>query len=193
MRRKRSEGRRHFPAVKLVAHRIEFGIRIDLTADLKAIRPAVMLAVLDYVKRIRGSIVTQMIRAHVGNVEFAAGPAKTDRVAQAAREVVLVFAIGVHLQNAGSNFFLLLACVATASDRDVDFSIAAHDHSAREMPATIFVAETVVGKSRQHLRLAGRRVLARLVTITNETISECEIEPACSVSIGVEGDAVWIV
>src|SRR5215212_195384 len=106
MRRERSEGRRHFTAAKLVAHRIDFGLRIDLTAGLKAIGPAVMLAILDYVKRIGGSIVTQMIRAHVGSVEFAARPAKTDCVAQAAREVVLVFPIGVHLQNAGSNFFL---------------------------------------------------------------------------------------
>src|SRR5215208_1453646 len=192
MRRKRSEGRRHFPAVKLVAHRIEFGIWIDLTAGLKAIGPAVMLAILDYIKRIGGSIVTQMIRAHVGSVEVAPGPAKTDRVAQAAREVVLVFPIGVHLQNTGSNFFLLLACVATASDRDVDFSIATHDHRAREVPATVFVAETVVGKSRQHLRFAGRRILARFITITNETISECEIEPVCSVSFSVERHAVWI-
>src|ERR1043165_1657580 len=60
------------------------------------------------------------------------------------------------------------------------------------MPATILIAETIIRKSRQHLRLANWSVLARFVMITNQPIGQREVEPVCAVAISIKGNAVWI-
>jgi len=60
------------------------------------------------------------------------------------------------------------------------------------MPATVLVTESIIRKSRQHFRRAGRSIFAFLVAITHQPVGERDIEPARAVSIRVEGDAVWI-
>src|SRR5215217_4575822 len=160
----------HLAAIKISPRVIEFWIGIDTRAGLETVGPAVMFAVFDGVKGVGRAIHPEVIGTHVRCVELAVYPAKTDRIAQTAREVMLVLAVRIHLKNAGANFFLLFTGIATASDSDIDLSIAAGDHRARQMPATVFVAESVVRKSCQHLRLARRSVLAGLVTITHKTI-----------------------
>src|SRR6185369_14622161 len=105
------------------------------------------------------TIVAEMIRSHVGRVKLVLRPTKTDRVSQTAREIMLVRAVRIHLQDAGANLFLLLARITTAADRDVDLFIA-DEHRARQMPATVFVAEPVIRERGQDLRLAGRSIVA---------------------------------
>src|SRR6185369_17930558 len=111
-----------------------------------------------------------MIRTHVRGVEFSFDPTKSHGIPQSPRDVFLVRAVRIHLQNAGATFFLLFTGVATAADCDVDLSIATDNDGARQMPASVFVSKSVSGKGRQHLRLACRRVFACFITITDELI-----------------------
>src|SRR5215204_647630 len=90
MSRKRSERGRHLATVKFFASRIKFRIGIDLRANLKTVRPAVVFAVLNCNKRVRRTIVAKVIRSHVCCVQAAADPTKSHSVAQATRVVMLV-------------------------------------------------------------------------------------------------------
>src|SRR5690349_2990475 len=60
------------------------------------------------------------------------------------------------------------------------------------MPAAVLVAQTVIRKRREHLRLTGRRVFAAFVTIANESIGEREIEPFNAARVRVERNTVRV-
>ncbi len=90
------------------------------------------------------------------------------------------------------HFFLFHTRVATASDGNVDLTVAAHDYCAGQMPATILVAQAVVGKGCKHFGLAGGCTLTGFETVAHQTIGEGKIEPAPSILVCVKGDTVWI-
>src|ERR1044072_1593216 len=76
---------RHFATVEVLTSRIKFRIGIDLHARLKAVRPAVVLDVMETIERISRTIGTEIIRSHVGRVKLVVFPAKPDSVSQTAR------------------------------------------------------------------------------------------------------------
>src|SRR5438552_17380772 len=103
-----------------------------------------------------------MIGAHVGDKESAIDEAKTNRVAQPGSQNARMFAVGVHFRKACAYFFFFFAGIATAAHRNIEIPgvSVTESNGASEMPAAIFVAQSIIRVSGRYLWLGERKALA---------------------------------
>src|SRR6185436_940643 len=119
-------------------------------------------------------------------------PTQADSIAQTSRKVLLVFTVGIHLQDTRAHLFLFFTGIATAADRYVDLAVAANRDSARQMPAAILVVQAVVRKSCQYFRLPAWLVFPGSVFVAQQMIREGQVEPVDTKLISIESNAVRI-
>src|SRR4051794_12289774 len=118
-----------------------------------------------------------MICAHVGRVQLIADPLEADSVSQTLRVNSAACAVRVHLNHGRTDFFLLFASVGRASDRNIELAVWPKGERARQVPAAILVAQTVIWKSCEHLRLACGRVVAVAIAIADQTVRQRNVNP----------------
>src|SRR6476620_7479621 len=120
----------HVAAILLFTPGVELWISQTRHSGLVTIRPAVIRSLFDRVHGVGRFVIAQVIRTHVSCVKLAFKPMQADGIAQTSRKPLQILTVGIHLKDAGADFFLLFSFYSYAAHRDVDLAVAADSYRA---------------------------------------------------------------
>src|SRR5690606_14513273 len=108
--------------------------------------PTVVAAIPEGIHCLVGPCGSQVVRTLICRPETTVDPLQAYRIPQALCENPAVLSIGIHLEYGRANRFFFDARITARSDRDIELAVWGKRDRPGQVPASVFVVESVCGK-----------------------------------------------